>query len=139
MAFYEIRQDILKQDHPNLHFRAFNDHNADLLLWMVKDTFDVDAFQLSFRHLEYVGEPEVIVEWRQSASLKFGEVEHGLHLKKMTGIIHFKPFIPQIALQKMIHEFDQRSGDIDSRICEFVLQALNESLTVLTPEISNNS
>lgn len=131
MALYEIRPDILKQEYAHLHFRAFCDKGADLLVWLDGQTDELDSFQLSFQHLEYVGAPELLIEWRRCRTLRLGEVSHGTQLKNMTGIIHFEPFIPRAILQLIITEFGHRAVELDDNIRIAIERVLQNSLAEL--------
>ena len=130
VSFYEIRGDLLKQENPDLKLRVFYDKGSDILVWENKTSGLIESFQLSFRNLLFIGQSEVIIEWRQSGNLKFGHVDDGSRLLKMTGIIHFKPLVPAEALEKMVAQFKQRSAQIDAKISHFILERLHEGLAV---------
>ncbi len=133
MSFYEIRPDLLKQQSENLRLRVFYDRNSDILVWEDRQTGEVESFQLSFRNLRFVGESEVIIEWRKNRAIKFGQVDEGTRLLKMTGIIHFKPLVPSDALKKMNHQFEKQAEDIDPKIRQFILARLMECLDEVEP------
>lgn len=131
MAFYEIRPELLKNNSDQLRLRVFYDRGSDIMVWEEMDSDEINSFQLSFRNLHFIGEPEVLIEWRKSRSLKFGQVDEGSRLMKMTGIIHFKPLMPMDSLQRMLDEFERRSRDIDPAIRTFILDRLEEGLATI--------
>ena len=130
MPFYEIRPELLKQENPSLRLRVFYDKGSDILVWEDPHSGEIDSFQLSFRNLRFIGESEVLIEWRKTSTLKFGRVDEGSRLLKMSGIINFKPEIPDEALLRMIENFKRRAQDIDDKITCFILDRLHEGLEV---------
>ncbi len=129
MAFYEIRPDVLKQDQKQLRLRLFCDNRSDLFVWVNRQSGEIDCFQLSFQDMQLFGQPEVLVEWQQARSLKFGRVDEGKAWKKTSPLIHFRPNLPLAAIEIMMNEFELRSKNIDRQVRQFILQMLKEELT----------